>query len=72
MFEATVSWQLLKGSAVVKEGHATASVGAPLRGTFSFSLGSLASGDYTVRVFEVSAENGTTVNAEKRVSFSVG
>jgi hypothetical protein len=72
VFEATVSWELLKGSAVVKSGHATASEGAPGRGTYSFSLGTLPAGDYTIRVFELSAEDGTTVNAERRVSFSVG
>ena len=71
VFEATVSWELLKGTSVVKKGHATATVGAPERGTFSFGLGSLAAGDYNIRVFEVSAADGTTVNAEKRVSFSV-
>lgn len=71
VFEATVSWELLKGSSPVKKGHATASVGAPGRGTFSFSLGTVPAGAYTVRVFEVSAADGTTVNAERRVSFSV-
>ncbi|TQJ51310.1 Gmad2 immunoglobulin-like domain-containing protein [Phycicoccus sp. SLBN-51] len=71
VFEATVSWQLLKGTSAVGKGVATASIGAPGRGTFSFGLGSLAPGDYTIRVFEVSAADGTTVNAEKRVSFSV-
>ena len=71
VFEATVSWELLKGAAVAKSGHATASVGAPGRGTYSFGLGTLAAGDYTIRVFELSAEDGTTVNAERRVSFSV-
>jgi hypothetical protein len=72
VFEATVSWELLEGAAVARSGHATASVGAPGRGTYSFSLGTLPAGDYTIRVFELSAENGTTVNAERRVSFSVG
>jgi hypothetical protein len=71
VFEATVSWQLLRGSTVVEEGHATATVGAPQRGTFSFSLGDLNTGSWSVRVYEVSAADGRTVNAEKRVSFSV-
>ena len=71
VFEATVSWELLKGSAVVRSGHATASVGAPERGTFTFAVGALPAGDYTIRVFEVSAADGTTVNAERRVSFTV-
>lgn len=71
VFEATVSYQLLRGTTVVEEGHATAGVGAPQRGTYSFSLGGLNSGDWSVRVYEVSAADGTTVTAEKRVSFSV-
>ena len=71
VFEATVSWQLLQGTRVVKQGHATASIGAPQRGTYSFSVGSLAPGNYSIRVYEVSAADGTTVNAEKLVSFSV-
>jgi hypothetical protein len=71
VFEATVGWQLLKGTSVAKQGHATASVGAPQRGTYSFSLGSLAPGSYAIRVYEVSAADGKTVTAEKRVSFSV-
>lgn len=71
VFEATVSWELAKGRTVVKSGHATASVGAPGRGSFSFALGALPKGDYTIRVFELSAQDGTTVNAERRISFSV-
>ena len=72
VFEATVSWQLLQGTRVVKQGHAMASIGAPQRGKYSFSLGSLAPGSYGIRVYEVSAADGKTVSAEKRVSFSVG
>jgi hypothetical protein len=71
VFEATVSWQLLQGSRVLEQGHTMASVGAPQRGTYSFSLGSLAAGSYGIRVYEVSAADGKTVTAEKRVSFSV-
>lgn len=71
VFEATVSWELLKGSTVVKRGHAMATVGAPERGSFSFAVGAVPAGDYTIRVFEVSAADGTTVNAERRVSFTV-
>jgi Immunoglobulin-like domain of bacterial spore germination/Sporulation and spore germination len=71
VFEANVQWELKKGRAVAKKGFATASEGAPGRGQYSFDLGKLAPGDYTIRVFEVSAADGTTVNAERSISFSV-
>jgi hypothetical protein len=71
VFEATVSWELLRGGTVLKSGHATASTGAPGRGTYSFSLGALPPAGYTIRVFEPSMEDGRTINAERRVSFSV-
>jgi hypothetical protein len=71
VFEATLSWELLRDGTVLKSGHATASTGAPGRGTYSFSLGTLSQGSYTVRVFEPSMEDGRSVNAERRVSFSV-
>ena len=71
VFEATLSWELLRGGTVLKSGHTTASTGAPERGTYSFSLGALPQGSYTVRVFEPSMEDGRSVNAERRVSFSV-
>lgn len=71
VFEANVSWELKRGTAVVKSGFATASIGAPGRGDYSFSLGTLAPGGYTVRVFEMSMEGGDKVNAEKWVNFSV-
>jgi hypothetical protein len=71
VFEATVSWELRRGGTVLKSGHATASTGAPGRGTYSFSLGALPQGSYTVRVFEPNMEDGRSVNAERRVSFSV-
>ena len=71
VFEANVSWELKRGTTVVKSGFATASIGAPGRGDYSFSLGTLAPGGYTVRVFEMSMEGGDKVNAEKWVNFSV-
>ena len=71
VFEANVSWTLQRGTTEVKKGFATASAGAPARGTYSISLGALEPGSYTIRVFELSMEDGTKVNAEKRVAFSV-
>jgi hypothetical protein len=70
VFEANVSWQLSRGSTQVKTGHATASAGAPMQGTYSIDLGKLAAGSYTISVRELSAKNGS-VSAEKSVSFTV-
>ena len=71
VFEATVSWELLRNGDVVDEGFVTASVGAPGRGTYEIGLGSLAPGSYAVRVFELSAEDGQKVSAETTMPFTV-
>ena len=70
VFEATVNWQLDRGTTKVSSGHAMASIGAPMQGEYSFSLGRLARGDYTIRVRELSAQDGG-ISAEKAVTFSV-
>ena len=71
VFEANVRWELKRGSTVAKTGFATASVGGPGRGDYSFSLGALAPGSYTIRVFEMSMEGSGKVSSEKAVSFSL-
>jgi hypothetical protein len=71
VFEANVSWQLKRGATQVRNGFATASIGAPGRGEYSFSLGVLPAGSYSIRVFEMSMEDGDKVNAEKQVAFTV-
>ena len=71
VFEANVSWELRRGTTQLKTGHATASIGAPMQGEYSFSLGVLAPGDYSIRVFELSMEGNDKVVGEKTVSFSV-
>jgi hypothetical protein len=71
VFEATLSWQLQKGSTQVAAGHTTASIGAPAQGDYSINLGKLTPGAYSIRVFEMSMEDGNKVAAEKTVSFSV-
>jgi len=70
VFEATVAWDLKRGTAAVKQGHATASIGAPDRGQYSIELGTLPSGTYTIHVWEPSAKDGS-VAAERSVTFSV-
>jgi hypothetical protein len=71
VFEANVRWQLLRDGQEVDSGFTTASEGAPGRGTWTVDLGRRPAGAYTVRVFEVSAADGTTVNAEHAVAFTV-
>lgn len=69
VFEATVAWQLLRGDAEVDGGFANTSQGAPERGTWEIELGRLPAGDYTLRVIESSAKDGS-VATEARVRFS--
>ncbi len=71
VFEATVSWQLLREGDVVDEGFVTASDGAPGRGTYEIRFDALPRGTYAIRVFELSAEDGQTVNAETTMPFTV-
>ncbi|SDP12080.1 Sporulation and spore germination [Pedococcus dokdonensis] len=71
VFEAHVNWQLKRGATQVATGFETASIGAPEQGTYSIALGKLAPGDYSIRVFAMSMEDGDKVAAEKTVSFTV-
>ena len=71
VFEATVSWELLREGDVVDEGFVTATDGAPGRGTYEIRLDALPRGAYAIRVFELSAEDGQTVNAETTMPFTL-
>lgn len=71
-FEATVEWELLRGTTVLRDGFTTADAGAPRRGTFTVDLGRLEEGTWTFRAFTTSAEDGQTVVAERLVTFTVG
>ncbi len=57
VFEATVNWQWVQGDTVVAKGFSTASVGAPGRGPWSATV-DVPAGDYELRAFESSAEDG--------------
>ncbi|MGA8978044.1 MAG: Gmad2 immunoglobulin-like domain-containing protein, partial [Pedococcus sp.] len=59
VFEATVQWELERGTTPVAKGHTMASIGAPGRGQYSIDLGSLSPGSYTVKVYEASAKDGS-------------
>jgi hypothetical protein len=70
-FEATTQWQLKKSGAAIRSGVTTASSGCPLRGTWQVKLGALAPGDYTFRMFEVSAQDGQGLVADASTPFTV-
>ncbi|HSV38357.1 MAG TPA: Gmad2 immunoglobulin-like domain-containing protein [Nocardioidaceae bacterium] len=59
VFEATVSWRLLKDGAEVDSGFTNASEGAPAFGSYTFDFVGLVPGEYVVEVFESSALDGS-------------
>jgi hypothetical protein len=60
-FEANVEWELLRDGRRVDSGFTTAAEAAPARATYRFTTKKpLASGTYTLRVFESSAQDGST------------
>jgi len=70
VFEAQFSWELLQGSTVVKSGNTTASIACPDYGTYTITLGSLPSGSYTIRLYDLSMKDGSVLY-ETRVPFIV-
>lgn len=70
VFEAQFSWELLQGSTVVKSGNTMASIACPDYGTYTIPLGSLPSGSYTIRLYDLSMKDGS-VFYETRVPFVV-
>ncbi len=72
VFEATVSIEVRRDSAVLARATATASVGAPGRGEWSTTV-SVPPGEYVVAAFEVSEKDGSRVGVDtKRVSVTGG
>ncbi|WP_432504287.1 Gmad2 immunoglobulin-like domain-containing protein [Kineococcus arenarius] len=66
VFEATVGWDVTDASgAVVAEGFATATEGAPGRGTWSAQV-DLEPGEHVVRAFSVSARDGSVVAVDSK------
>jgi hypothetical protein len=57
-FEGNVLWQLLRGSAVVDEGFTTAAEGQTFS-PYSFTVRDVPAGDYTLRVYQTSPEDGS-------------
>ena len=59
VFEGSVHWQILRNGGLLKQGSTQATVGAPDRGTWSFTVDGLTPGPYQVRAYEVSAKDGS-------------
>jgi hypothetical protein len=72
-FEGAFQWELISAAdgSVLDSGFGQASAGAPARGTYEIGLGDLDPGEYAIRVFEMSMEDGTTVSAERTIPFTV-
>lgn len=69
VFEATVQWELLRGGSRVDGGVTTAAQSAPARAPYTFATKPLDAGDYVLRVFATSPQDGSTM-AEQRVPFT--
>jgi Immunoglobulin-like domain of bacterial spore germination/Sporulation and spore germination len=68
VFEATVSIEVRRGSAVMARTTATASVGAPGRGDWTATV-SVPAGDYVIAAYEASEKDGSRVGVDtKRVT----
>lgn len=59
VFEATVSWEVRQGAAVIRRGFVTATNGAPARGTWQTTVTVPSTGTYQLVAFESSAKDGT-------------
>lgn len=70
-FEANVAWELYRNGTLVDQGSTAAAAACPDRSPWSIDLGVLEAGDYEVRAFELSAEDGSLVVADSR-RFAVG
>ena len=66
VFEATVTYQILRSGGVLKQGSVNATLGAPDRGTWSVTVPGLAPGPYTVRAYEVSQKDGSVTHVDDK------
>ncbi len=71
VFEASVSWRVLRDAEEVASGFATASEGAPAFGEFSFEVDDLEPGSYVIEAFESSAIDGSPAYVDSK-GFTVG
>lgn len=65
-FEANVSWKLLQDKAIINSGATTAASACPDRSAWRIELGELPPGKYTIRVFDLSAQDGSVVSEDDK------
>ncbi len=65
-FEANVSWELVQNKKIIDSGATTAALACPDRSAWKIDLGELAPGKYTIRVFDLSAEDGSVVSEDNK------
>ena len=65
-FEANVSWELIQDKKTIDSGATTAATACPDRSAWKIELGELAAGKYTIRVFDLSAEDGSLVSEDNK------
>jgi hypothetical protein len=65
VFEATVNWEWVQGGKVVAAGFSTAAEGAPARAPWSAKV-DVPPGDYDLRAFEASAEDGAPTYVDSK------
>jgi len=65
-FEANVSWELVQNKKTIDSGATTAALACPDRSAWKIELGELPAGKYTIRVFDLSAEDGSEVSEDDK------
>ena len=70
VFEGTLQWEVRRGAEVLRTGTTTTSAGAPMRGTYTISVGRLPAGAYELRVWADSMKDAS-VAAQREVSVTV-
>ena len=65
-FEANVSWELVQNKKTIDSGATTAALACPDRSAWKIELGELPAGKYTIRVFDLSAEDGSEVREDDK------
>lgn len=65
-FEANVPWEITQGNKVIASGAQTAGEACPVRSKFEINLSNLTSGEYVIRVWESSMEDGSLINQDTK------
>lgn len=65
-FEANAPWELFQDGTLVSSGAEVAEMACPVRSKYSIDLGNLKPGNYTIRVWESSMEDGSLINEDTK------